>query len=541
MGVGILAAVSATLMSSASALAAPGDLDRSFSGNGVVLASKTDRRPGAVSAVAAQAGGSIIRTSGSALIRLSDDGEIDRKFGSAANRALKGVGPGSAVQDIAVDGHDRLLVLSRVEDGETQEATLVATRLTPDGSLDRSFGAGGRVAVGSASLGSIAVNGAGQIAVAAGSRITRLLDTGATDPAFSDDGSVVGPGDFLSVAIRPGGEVVGLDAEVLRQFSADGQPDPAFGDAGAARVAGPPDSSAFDFTLGPDGSSYVGLTICIYGFPSTCSSVVFKLSADGTKDFDYISHSREADLGDGRRSPGAIRPNTMAVDAAGRVTLSLPDLDHYFGLITVARLGPDGSPDPAFGGGDGVVVVLPGGCLGNANGIALDSGGRPLVAIQGCERRGVMRLSSSNGRANLDADPFRDDEDRCFRFPSTAHHGCGVSRRKLTIGNTTRGHVAGKVRSTGLPPADELRRIPPPFYSSAPCVRYLRVRLSGQRRGRERVLARTTASYRGRFRFGGRLRPGKYRVRVRAAFTHDSTIFGETAYCAPAKLNVRVP
>jgi uncharacterized delta-60 repeat protein len=138
---------------------------------------------------------------------------------------------------------------------------MVFARLHPDGSLDRDFGHGGTLVVGTADEAwAMSVVDDDRI-LAAGCRncfedngrieVVRLLPNGDLDPGFGDHGVVLTDlarhGDEAwALAVRPSGSFVvagctgcadGDDEGAIVQYLPDGEPDPGFGHAGKVVVS----------------------------------------------------------------------------------------------------------------------------------------------------------------------------------------------------------------------------------------------------------------------------------------------------------------
>ena len=95
------------------------------------------------------------------------------------------------------------------------------------------------------------------------------------------------------------------------------------------------------------------------------------------------------DVADGYDSAAGV-----AIDAGGNIVVAGTGGD---GSFAVVRYGPDGTPDPSFGGGDGVVTTDLTDGYDSANAVAIDAEGNLVVAGEAgfcCEytgRFGVVR------------------------------------------------------------------------------------------------------------------------------------------------------
>ncbi len=137
--------------------------------------------------------------------------------------------------------------------------------------------------------------------------------------------------------------------------------DPAFGGTGSVLT---------DFTGGEDGAAAVAVTpageIIATGFGDLGDPSRPHVAGFGFARYLPGGSPDPAFSGDGRTladfgfvNQGAT---TVGVDSAGRViaTGTITTFDGSTSSIGIARLLPDGTPDPSFGGGDGEVVIQPG-------------------------------------------------------------------------------------------------------------------------------------------------------------------------------------
>jgi uncharacterized delta-60 repeat protein len=131
---------------------APGTLDLSFGNAGKVLIPQTAGASGATGVVL-QPDRKIV-TSGAffgcaglqiALFRFNPDGSLDSTFG-AGGRASFGVEMGSAAASVALQPDGKLVVVGKAQPlPQSASSNMVAVRFTSDGSVDTSFGNSGAV------------------------------------------------------------------------------------------------------------------------------------------------------------------------------------------------------------------------------------------------------------------------------------------------------------------------------------------------------------------------------------------------------------
>ncbi len=178
--------------------------------------------------------------SGSRVYRLSADGAIDPAFTTAEApvdvRAVVPVGGG--------------IVTAGLSSGESQ-ASLVVSRLSPDGSPDESFGSDGTVTTAlpaGASVDGIAANPDGGVLVAGSvggqALVGRFGPDGSADAAFGDEGSAaLGPQGSSAAAVAPERDGLVLagddtDGAVVGRLDLAGALDSGFGGTGIVTTSG---------------------------------------------------------------------------------------------------------------------------------------------------------------------------------------------------------------------------------------------------------------------------------------------------------------
>jgi uncharacterized delta-60 repeat protein len=291
-------AAAIVLGSAGSAFAAPGDLDSTFNGSGLVLGPV-----GAIATgVAVQSDGRIVGGGGHfALARYNPDGTLDTSFGS-----------GGSTQPTGGDAH--ALVLQ--SDGKIVLAGSVCypcafglARYNADGSLDTTFGSDGR-------------------ASASFSPSASFNDFGAMAVALQGDGKLVAAGNA--------GSLFGGNAFGIARFNSDGSLDGTFGSAGLA-IANFyywEQADARAVAIQADGKIVVGGS-------AAGQFVLARFNPDGTLDPTFGS--------DGLTRPAYGYAYAVAVQADGKIVEAGQDVSGN--QIQVARVNADGSPDSSFGSG----------------------------------------------------------------------------------------------------------------------------------------------------------------------------------------------
>ncbi len=267
--------------------AAPGDLDPSFGSGGIVI---TDFGGNDTAfALALQPDGKIVAAGTSsgggtgtnfALARHNPDGSPDASFGAR----------GTVITDFISNGSDEVHALAIQPDGKIVVAGFVSqgfdfalARFGQDGSLDPTFGTGGKVISQSTSYGSlwaVALQPDGKIVVAGESNsrvaLARYNPDGSLDATFGGGGTVIGVGDGRAnaIALQPDGKIVvagdsrsyyvdfadqlrTIKRFALARYNPDGSPDATFGLGGRSTTGFGGDDIAFALALQPDGKIIV--------------------------------------------------------------------------------------------------------------------------------------------------------------------------------------------------------------------------------------------------------------------------------------------
>jgi uncharacterized delta-60 repeat protein len=429
------AALAAGLIFAGSAAAAPGDLDPTFGTGGVVatafgpawsyafgVAIQDDGR------IVAAGGGVVGTAYRFALSRHLPDGSLDPGFGTGGRVTTSFSAGGSSLGQAVALQRDGKILVGGTANRAGQPENFALARYLRDGRPDATFGSGGRVTT---SIGSgndvvyaLALQADGRI-LAAGSRknggadgfaLARYRPNGTLDPTFGTGGKVtttLSPAYalFRAVAVQRDGKILaagsttmsgGFQAVVMR-YTATGHLDPGFGTAGVVVVpeAVLGGSEARALRIQPDGKILVG------GWAGWSGSrfLVLRLDGAGVPDPSF---------GTGGAATIAVSTfyaevEALALQTDGRIVVagrSSSATSYEFGL---ARLEADGTPDTSFGTG-GTVVTATGADLNeDAYGLALQADGRIVAS--------GMAEANSTGNAILlryEAGPWRYRSDARF-------------------------------------------------------------------------------------------------------------------------------
>ncbi|MET0752072.1 MAG: FG-GAP-like repeat-containing protein [Pyrinomonadaceae bacterium] len=317
--------------------------------------------------------------------------------------------PGSFA-DVAVIAGNKFLMTGRIVAGEYYNVIL--SRFNADGSLDISFGSGGRVITdtGIVSEGkALAVQPDGKIVVvaSAGSQpyqavVIRYTADGTLDTSFGNNGiffsALQGPQD-IEIAADNKIYIAGNSLFVppnpgiqLARINADGTADTSFGNNGVvlAGIHGDTDQIA----LQPDGK----IVVSARSWRDPSSAWIFRFNTDGSIDSGFgtggireliISNSGSIFMGGG-----------VAVQPDGKIVLAGYARTNGMGFgnsgLMLARLNPDGSTDASFSGGNIVIHDLSA-TMDRATDIALQGDGKILVSGTRADSTAIAARFDSTG------------------------------------------------------------------------------------------------------------------------------------------------
>jgi len=337
-----------------------------------------------------------------ALARYNADGSLDTSFGSGGKVTTDFASNFDTALAVTVQSDGKILAAGERSDGSHFDFALA--RYNADGSLDSSFGSGGKVTdsigPGSDAIQDIALQPDGKIVVAGFSTAAATSDdfalarynaNGTLDTSFGSGGHVVTVfnadyDDAFAVLLQPDGKIVAVGNAgnatgtqyffALARYNADGSPDSSFGSGGKVTTAiGSKDDEAFAGALQPDGKIVAGG----YMRGSSGSQRLFALvryNGNGSLDATFGSGGNvTASIGTYDYVDGlALQPDGKIV-AAGIVSPSGVSGDSDFG---VARYNADGSLDPTFGSG-GFVTISFGSTSQVGQAMALQPNGKIVV------------------------------------------------------------------------------------------------------------------------------------------------------------------
>ena len=371
----------------------------------------TDFGPGGDSAsgVAIQSDGRMVAvgSSGSGdfgVARYLADGSLDPSFGIAGKVTTDFGGASDEAFAVAIQPDGKIVAA-----GDAAPAggccLFALARYNPDGTLDPTFDTDGRVTTpfgGNAMAFDVAIQADGRI-LAVGSKfdpfengfaVARYNPDGSLDATFGAAGKVLTPFGGVNdgahgVAIQPDGKIIAAGAGgagsdfLVARYNPDGSLDATFGTAGKVITDFGGSDGAHDVGIQADGK------IVVAGLSGDRFAVA-RYRTDGSLDPTFD--------GDGRATIGEniVSAEALAIQPDGRIVVVGTAFTSFDPSYALARFNPDGSVDATFGTGGEVTtnfgnpgdvgVLCPAGradCSDDmANDVAIQADGK-IVAVGG--------------------------------------------------------------------------------------------------------------------------------------------------------------
>lgn len=569
------------LAAAPAASAAPGDLDPSFGSGGMVKLLESEDESYA-EGIAVQPDGKVViagyENGNAVVVRLLADGQIDASFGSGGKVTTTGAGR-SEFQAVAIQPDGKIVAAGAGKVAGTID--FLFARYNPDGSPDLSFGGGDgieTVAVGSeedqaqdvgiAPDGRIVASGTSELPESNnGLGVVVLEPNGTPDASFGGDGSLVketveGEGDDrgVAVAMLGDGSVLVGDANgagggnglTLMKLLPSGEYDTSFGEGdgialtpipvigveepfGAGRIT--------DFAVLPDGRIIAsGYGLDYFAVPPNPPTYHLKFAAvrwlaNGELDPTFAEGGIFT-----RRIANEGSASAVALAQGGGYLFAgsyeFSSMEPQQDAAWVARLKPDGTPDPAFGTGGFVLrtdTAPAGEYVENA---AVDSADRLVTVGTASDSNNTSEMSVARylgdpqpvsipiaapvtrnqpAHAKMRPVPKKVRADKLLGFFGTASDpdGNGVQRVQIALVRKVRGGVkakasAARVRCFALKNAK---------------LRFKRVKAKGGQCAQVWLNVKGTSRW--SFKFKGQLPPGRYVVFARAV---DGKGLAETSF-----------
>ena len=324
-------------------------------------------------------------------------GDLDLTFGSGGKVTTNFFEGPDRGNDVAVQADGKLIVVGNASVNRNRmiELDFAITRYNRDGSLDTTFGAGGKVTTDFPSTldqaNAVAIQSDGKIIIAGSQRVDiftgddnfallRYNPDGSLDPTFGSGGKVTTefssgrPDAALDLAIQADGKIVAVgsssnsstaDDFALMRFNRDGSLDPTFGSGGKVTTdfAGSP----FGFDVANSVAIQSDGKIIAGGMVQSGDFGLARYHTDGSLDSTFGTGGKV--ITEVSSSGDAI--SALAIQSNGKIVAAGYALSIVVYDFALARYNTDGSLDTTFGAGGKVITDFSGG-----NDFALD------VAIQ---------------------------------------------------------------------------------------------------------------------------------------------------------------
>jgi uncharacterized delta-60 repeat protein len=385
--------------------AAPGDLDTTFGGNGVVMTDFSDGSDEA-SALAIQSDGKIVAVGYAyrntptfydfALARYNTDGTLDTSFGGNGKVVTDFLDYTDYASAVAIQSNGKIVAAGSAAD-TSGDVDFALARYNTNGDLDASFGGNGKVTTGfggSEAIYAMAVQSDGKIVVAGYSYansdydliVARYNTNGTLDTTFGNNGRRITPfgGDdrAFALALQSNGKIVlagfsvspaGDSDFALARYTTAGDLDTGFDADGKVTTGFGGDDGAHAIAIQSDDR------IVVAGFTS---------DTNGNDDFALARYNTNGNLdnsfgGNGKVTTGIAGFDTVrgvALQSDGKIVAggysSDPSGNSDF---TLARYNPNGTLDTTFSDNGTLTTDFQGG-PDQANALVIQPNGRLVLA-----------------------------------------------------------------------------------------------------------------------------------------------------------------
>jgi len=337
-------------------------------------------------------------------------GDLDLSFGTGGSVTTSFSGIWDVPSDVAVQSDGKIVVGGSAEIG----SDFALSRYNNDGSLDATFGTGGKVTTdfGLGSQGSgLAIQPNGKIVMVGGANqdfgVARYNENGSLDTTFGTGGTVTtdfGGYESASAAlIQPDGKIVtvgniNLHVAAVVRYNSDGTLDSTFGSGGKVTANVESNISVADAVLQADGK------ILVAGEAPSNDFGVIRYNSNGTLDTTFGSNGKvTTDFGSGNTL-------TSPFDGYDRGSAILLQPDDKFVVLgttnyfsnnrdfALARYNSNGTLDTTFGTGGKVTTKFDG--LDSAEDLVLQPDGKIIAVGDG---GGAFASARYNSDGSLDA------------------------------------------------------------------------------------------------------------------------------------------
>jgi uncharacterized delta-60 repeat protein len=416
-----------TAVSQPAAIYKAGELDRSFGIGGKAITSISSGQD-YIAGIKLQSDGKIVAAGYSdngtdndfAVVRYNSDGSLDSSFGTGG-KVTTAVGSGlDEANGVVLQSDGKIVVVGYSYNGTDNDFAVV--RYNSDGSLDSSFGTGGKVttAVGSGSdqIYGVALQSDGKIVVVGYSNdgtdkfaTVRYNTNGLLDSSFGIGGKVITDiGSLIdriyAVTIQLDGKIVvagithnGTNYDIaIARYDSDGSLDSTFGgnngdDDGTVTTA---IGSGNDFTQGiviqPNGK------IVAVGFSYNGSNndfAIVRYDSNGLLDISFNSDGK-ATVAIGS---GIDRAHGVVIQSDGKIVAAGVGDNGSSNDFAIARYNSDGSLDTSFGDSGTKLIDIDGSSSDWGSSLLIQSDGKIVMG-------GAMGVSAGLIRFVNDIDPL---------------------------------------------------------------------------------------------------------------------------------------
>jgi uncharacterized delta-60 repeat protein len=336
-------------------------------------------------------------------------GDLDPTFGTAGMVTTDINHSTDIAQAVAVQADGKLVVVGQTyKHNDFSDEDFVVTRYNTDGTLDNTFGSGGRVRTDFPGLAavpsSVVIQPDGKIVVAGGAfplftflgnfELVRYNPNGSLDRSFGNGGIVTTnfpEGSYASdVVLQPDGKIIAAgtvfvdfiigessDTDfALARYNTDGTPDPTFGNGGQVSTdfVGMEDD-AFSVLIQPDGKI---VAVGSANNPATFYDfAAVRYLSNGAIDTTFgVAGKVQTDFGD----QNFDRARSAALQSDGKIVAAGFAISQNGGVqnFAVARYTSNGVLDTTFSR-DGMTQIDFGDCCQSANKVLLQSDGKIIT------------------------------------------------------------------------------------------------------------------------------------------------------------------
>jgi uncharacterized delta-60 repeat protein len=413
-----------------------GSLDPLKDGLGVV----TGVQAGYASSMALQTDGKIVVAGSSLAVsdddftvaRFTADGSLDTSF-DGDGIARTDFGNTDSAAAVAIQSDGKIVLVGQTFSSDGTAYNFAVARFNTDGSLDTSFGVGGRVITDFNSESnyaySVAIDGNGKIVVAGGTfsgvALARYNNDGSLDSSFDNDGQLITPiggsAKASSLVIDGNGKLVvggystntitGYFEFALARYNANGSLDTSFDQDGSLTT--PFDSAGAGInSVKIDGNNRIvaaGYRARDNNFDFADFAVV-RYNADGSLDSSFGSGGTvTTDFGGSKRDV----VNSVAIDENGKLVVAGYTNVNNISDFAWARYNTDGSLDTSFDFDGKLIMNL--GSAEVATSMAIQADGKIVTAGSSTTGFTLIRLRGDNHAPVTSPVSFNAVEDSVLR------------------------------------------------------------------------------------------------------------------------------